>query len=87
LQIIFSSFGGEEMHRLNRHTIVLSASVFCVLLGFYEATRAQQTSTATLTVDKQQLIFTNVPGGGGGANQIVNITSSAATVLNVNTAN
>src|SRR5437899_1328135 len=75
------------MNRLNRHTIALVASVCCVLLlGFYEATRAQQTGVTSITLDKQQLIFSNVPAGGT-ASQMVSVTSSAATSLTINTAN
>src|SRR5947209_20418577 len=76
------------MNRLNRHTIALTACVCCVLLlGFYEASRAQQTGVTTLTLDRQQLIFSNVPGGGGTASQVINVTASGATSLSVNSAN
>src|SRR5579872_688932 len=75
------------MNRLNRHLIVLFASVFCVLLlGFYEATHAQS-GAPTITVDKQQLIFSNVAGGGGTASQVINVTSSSAGIVTINTAN
>src|SRR5579885_663624 len=75
------------MNRLNRHTIALVASVCCVLLlGFYEATHAQGTGVTSITLDKQQLIFSNVPAGGT-ASQVVNVTSSAAGILTINTAN
>jgi hypothetical protein len=53
-------------HHPNRHKIALAGAVLCVLvLGFYQATRAQQSSgQGTFTVDTQQVLFANVPAGG-----------------------
>ena len=60
------------MNRLNRQMMALFASLACVLLiGFWQSTQAQTSSgVGTITVNQQQLIFSNVASGGA-ANQII----------------
>jgi hypothetical protein len=54
-------------------------------LGLFEATRAQQTG-ATLTLDTQNVIFSNVSSGGS-MSQTIHVTSSTSGNFSVDTSN
>lgn len=75
------------MNHPNPYRIAVSSGLLCLMvLGVFEATRAQQPSTRIITVDKPQVIFSSVPQGNA-ANQTIHVTSSASQQLSVDTAN
>ena len=74
------------MHHPNRYRIAAWGGVLCIMtLGIIEATRAQQAG-ASITLDSQQVTFSNVPSGGA-MNQTIHVTSSTPGFFVVNTSN